>query len=69
MTLGRTPRGKFVFQKVSKIRWRPQPAGRHTGAHLLTGSWDDEVKYAFAINGHRWTLEVVNESKSDSTNA
>lgn len=43
MTLGRTPRGKFVFQKVSKIRWRPQQGGRHTGAHLLTGSWDDVV--------------------------
>ena len=38
------PRGKFVNQKINKIRWRPAPSqsGRIAGSLFLTGSWDDE---------------------------
>ena len=40
----RTPRGRFVYQKVNKIRWRPalSQSGRIAGSLFLTGSWDDE---------------------------
>ncbi len=49
MTFGRSPRGKFVFQKVNKIRWRPSQtqSGRISGTHFVTGSWDDEVSWPF----------------------
>ena len=52
MTFGRPPRGKFVFQKVNKIRWRPSQtqSGRIAGTHFVTGSWDDEVIQAEVEN-------------------
>jgi hypothetical protein len=54
MTFGRSPRGKFVFQKVSKIRWRPPQGGRNTGTHLVTGSWDDEVTILNQLRPHNF---------------
>ena len=40
-----TPRsvGKFVYQKVSKLKFRPD-AGNEDEKHLVTGSWDDRVR-------------------------
>ena len=40
----RTPRGRFVYQKLNKIRWKPvvSQSGRIAGSLFLTGSWDDE---------------------------
>lgn len=39
----RTPRGKFVYKKVNKVRWRPSTtaSGHIYGSHFLSGSWDD----------------------------
>lgn len=39
----RTPRGKFVYKKVSKVRWRHSAtsSGHIFGSHFLSGSWDD----------------------------
>jgi len=39
----RTPRGKFVYKKVNKVRWRVSPttSGHIYGSHFLSGSWDD----------------------------
>ena len=41
----RTPRGKFVYKKVNKVRWRPSTtaSGHIYGSHFLSGSWDDTV--------------------------
>jgi len=44
MTLNRrTPRGKFVYKKVNKVRWRPSlsQTGHIYGSLFLSGSWDD----------------------------
>jgi hypothetical protein len=51
MTFGRPPLGKFVFQKVNKIRWRPAQtqSGRIDGTHFVTGSWDDEVIHSQSL--------------------
>jgi len=40
----RTPRGRFVYQKINKIRWRPtlSQSGRISGSLFVTGSWDDD---------------------------
>ena len=57
----KAPRGKFVNQKVSKIRWQPaaSQSGRIAGSLFLTGSWDDEHN---AIKLWSWNKEEENES-------
>ncbi len=38
------PVTKYVGYKVSKVRWKPQPAGSIEGSDTFaSGSWDDEV--------------------------
>jgi len=55
------PRGKFVNQKINKIRWRPAPSqsGRIAGSLFLTGSWDDEQN---AIKLWSWDKDEEIES-------
>lgn len=36
---------KFVGQKISKVRWKPQPSGAIGSSDVFaSGSWDDEVR-------------------------
>ena len=62
----RTPRGRFIYQKVNKIRWRPVPSqsGRISGSLFLTGSWDDDQN---TIKLWSWSEndDVQNQSASN----
>ena len=36
---------KYVGYKVSRVRWKPQPAGAIRPSDIFAaGSWDDEVR-------------------------
>ncbi len=42
---------KFVGQKISKVRWKPQPSGAIASSDVFaSGSWDDEVGIFWKIN-------------------
>ena len=63
----RTPRGRFVYQKINKIRWRPtlSQSGRISGSLFVTGSWDDDNN---AVKLWSWDLnedDVRNNSEKE----
>ena len=63
----RTPRGRFIYQKVNKIRWRPalSQSGRIAGSLFLTGSWDDDDN---AIKLWSWSGNEGDGSNKNATN-
>ena len=53
-----TPRsvGKFVYQKVSKLKFRPD-ASNEDEKHLVTGSWDDpQIELIKAVDENQRAL-------------
>ena len=41
---------KYVGQKVSKVRWKPQPSGAIGSSDVFaSGSWNDEVSVVGTI--------------------
>jgi len=62
----RTPRGKFVYKKVNKVRWRVSAttSGHIYGSHFLSGSWDDTAN---SLN--LWSWNGSSQSSGDNSNS
>jgi len=60
----RTPRGKFVYKKVNKVRWRPSAtsSGHIYGSYFLSGSWDDTANIVSL-----WSWSGCSQNDTDNT--